>query len=91
MTTREEWLRYHTFKEYDFGVEERVWRTLYEGGDDDTKHKPVDPNKEPERHANRTMHRAATLLSQLVEHLHKQGTISDDDLDEWLFNMTRRA
>jgi hypothetical protein len=90
MPTREEILRHKTYKDEGFDTEERVWRTIYEDPDD----KSV-PRKGPipsdQRHAERTAHRTATLLSHLVAKLEQKGLLTEEEIEDWLFEMVMRA
>lgn len=90
MPTREEILRNKTYKEEGFDTRERVWRTICNDPDNEpvARKGPIPPDQ---RQAERTAHRTATLLSFLVAKLEQKGLLTAQEIEDWLFEMVRRA
>lgn len=72
MPTREDILNEKTFKEDDFPIDQRVYYTL--SGDEATR-----PKLQP--------HRNSVAIGLLFALLHKRGVLSDEDIDDILFDV----
>ncbi|MDH3559030.1 MAG: hypothetical protein OEV25_03795 [Deltaproteobacteria bacterium] len=75
MATKEETLYEKTYKDQVFELEKRVYCTLVQEGDDQKIELQI--------------HRTQKLLSLFIKHLHDKGIFTDDDVDDFLFEIVQ--